>query len=417
MFLTLFKIAYRNVTRNRRKSMVTFLTVSLGIVSIVIAGGFFEYIYYQLYLSAVYGKIGHLQVSAKGFSEKGMLYPYEYMLPDFDDFLHRYGRLPHVRLVLPRVHFSGLISNGDTTGSFLGLGLDPTKEWVMNSALTSASGPVVRIIAGRYLQAEDTNGVVLGKGLAHAIGGSPGRTMTLLATTETGSLNGITVTIVGIFESFQKENDDHALHITIGTAQRLLRVEDKVHSAVFLLEDDRYTKGVMAELGELFVRDRQRYDVQEWRDLAISYTATVAFFRRMFLVINVVIALVVILGIANTISLTILERTREIGTVMAIGTKPAWVVLQFLLEGILLGVVGGLVGLLFGAVFAQVISAIGIPMPPPPGATREWQAEITPSQLDYLQALAIAILSGVAASLFPAIKASRLRVVDALRQV
>lgn len=417
MFLTLFKIACRNVTRNRRKSMVTFLAVSLGMVSIVIAGGFFEYVYYQLYLSAVYGQTGHVQVSAKGYSEKGMLYPYDYMLSGFDDFLHRYGRLPHVRLVLPRVHFSGLISNGDTTGSFVGLGLDPTKEWAMNSSLTSASGPVVRIIAGRYLKAEDTNGVALGKGLAQAIGGVPGRAMTLLATTESGSLNGITVKIVGVFESFQKEYDDHALHITIGTAQQLLRVEDKVHVAVFLLEDDRYTKGVMAELGESLARDGQQYDIQEWRDLASLYNATVALFRRMFLVINVVIALVVILGIANSISLTIFERTREIGTVMAIGTKPAWVVLQFLLEGVLIGVVGGLVGLLLGALFAQAISAIGIPMPPPPGGTREWEAEITPSELDYLQALVTAVLSGAAASLFPAIKASRLRVVDALRQV
>ena len=415
MLATQLKIAYRSVLRNRRKTLITFFAVCFGTASIIIAGGFFEFMLYALHAGAVYGQNGHFQVYADGFLEKGVVSPFDYMIEDFDAFNQKYNGMPDVKFIMPRIQFSGLISNGDVTGSFIGLGIDPVKEWEMAS-FNLGSGPAIRIVEGRRLEATDENRVTVGKGLAEAIGAKPGQRLTLLSNTESGSINGVTVEVTGIFESFQKDFDDRALQIPIRTAQSLLKVGKKIQAAVFLLDDTKHVDRTVDRLSALFVGQAIRYEVRKWTSLATFYNASVQLFNRMFLVINIVIALVVVLGIANSITMSIFERTREIGTIMAMGTKPKQVVTQFLLEGILIGVLGGIVGMGVGAFIARVISGIGIPMPPAPGGTRPWVAQVTPPASVYLRAFVTAALSGVCASLYPALRASRLRIVEALRQ-
>ncbi len=415
MFITQLKIAYRSVIRNRRKTLITLFAVFFGTASIIIAGGFFEYIFYVTHTSAVYGRYGHIQIHAHGFLEKGVLSPFSYMIEDFNDFNYKFNKLPHVKFIMPRVQFSGLISNGDTTGSFVGFGVDPAKEMEMSS-FSTGSGPAIRITTGRHLKEGDKNVIIIGKGLSDAIGIKTGERVTLLTNTESGSINGVTVEVVGIFEGFQKEFDDSAIQITIETAQSLLGIGNKFQTAVFLLEDSLYVDSTAVLLKETFIRSGEQYEIRTWESLAIFHNAVVALFGRIFLVSNIVIALIVILGIANSISMSIFERTREIGTVMAIGTKQNQVVMQFLLEGIIIGILGGVLGIAVGFMMAKIISIFGIPMPPPPGATRPWLSQITPPFLVYIRAFVTASVAGAVASLYPAIRASRLKIVDALRQ-
>lgn len=415
MFITQLKIAYRSVLRNRRKTLVTFFAVCFGTASIIIAGGFFNYMFYALHAAAVYGQYGHIQVYAHGFMEKGVVSPFSYIIEDFNEFNLRYSKLPHVRFIMPRTQFSGLISNGDTTGSFIGLGVDTAKEGEMSS-FSIGSGPAIRITSGRYLREGDKNVIIIGKGLSAAIGAKAGERVTLLTNTESGSINGVTVEVAGIFESFQKEFDDRAIQMPIETTQNLLRIGNKFQTAVFLVEDSFYVDSTVNLLNETFLNNGEQYEIRTWESLAIFHNASVALFSRIFLVINIVIAIIVVLGIANSISMSIFERTREIGTIMAIGTKPNQVVMQYLLEGIIIGVFGGIAGIVVGVIVAKIASIFGIPMPPPPGATRPWVAKVTPPLLIYIRAFATVSLAGAIASLYPAIRASRLRIVDALRQ-
>ncbi|MBI3753724.1 MAG: FtsX-like permease family protein, partial [Deltaproteobacteria bacterium] len=207
-----------------------------------------------------------------------------------------------------------------------------------------------------------------------------------------------------------------AVQIPIETAQKLLWIDNKFQTAVFLLEDTPYVDSTVNLLKDAFAGNGEQYEIRTWKDLALFHNSTVALFSRIFFVINIVIALIVVFGIANSISMSIFERTREIGTVMAIGTKPNQVVMQYLLEGIIIGFFGGIAGIAAGVIAAKIISIFGIPMPPPPGGTRPWVAKITPPFLIYIRAFATAFLAGGIASLYPAIRASRLRIVDALRQ-
>jgi len=130
----------------------------------------------------------------------------------------------------------------------------------------------------------------------------------------------------------------------------------------------------------------------------------------------VIIAVIIVLSISNMLAMSVMERTGEIGTLLAIGFRRREILVQFALEGLLLGIAGGVAGALVGCALAESISAVGIPMPPPPGMTEGYSAAIRLTASGVAQAFAIGFLTTVVAGLYPAWKASRLPIVDSLRR-
>ena len=128
-----------------------------------------------------------------------------------------------------------------------------------------------------------------------------------------------------------------------------------------------------------------------------------------------VLAMLIVLGISNTMTMSVLERTSEIGTAMALGASRRDVLAQFVVEGVVLGLLGAAAGTLVGVALAALLSWIGIPLPPPPGLDTRIIAEIRVGPGLALSAFLTAAVSTVLASLYPAFRASRLVIVDALR--
>ena len=152
-----------------------------------------------------------------------------------------------------------------------------------------------------------------------------------------------------------------------------------------------------------------------WYELVDFYNKTAELFNGQVGIVRLLIAFIVILSISNTLAMSVMERTSEIGTTMALGLKRSQVLGQFLLEGGLLGVLGGLVGVGTGLALGALISAVGIPMPPPPGMDVGFTGEIAVSTRLAVEGFLLAFATTLAASVFPAWKASRLVIVDALR--
>ena len=113
--------------------------------------------------------------------------------------------------------------------------------------------------------------------------------------------------------------------------------------------------------------------------------------------------------------MSVLERTTEIGTMLALGTRASGVLRLFILEGITVGVMGGLLGAVLGVILGATLSAIGIPMPPPPGMDTGFTAGILVTPILIADSLVLAFITTLLASILPAYRASRLIVVDALR--
>jgi len=200
--------------------------------------------------------------------------------------------------------------------------------------------------------------------------------------------------------------------LPIETARKLLRTQG-AHSWVVLLNETDQTDQVLAKLRNSLPSDQ--FEIVPWYELADFYNKTTVLLTKQVQAIKLIIALIILLSISNTMMTNVMERTGEIGTAMALGVKRSGILRQFLHEGALIGCIGGSIGVLLGLLLAEVISNIGIPMPPPPGMARGYTAEILVTFDIALGALMLSILTTLIASIYPAWKASRMQIVDALR--
>lgn len=401
-------LALRSLSRNRGRTALGLAAVAFGVVALLLAGGFMEWIFWAMRESYIQSRLGHIQVAREGYFEGGVAEPFAYLLPGDSPALGAVSRAPHVQAVASRLAFGGLASHGETTIAFLGEGVEPDREQAVSRQLT--------IEEGENLAESAADGVILGAGLAENLGVKPGDALVLLATTRTGGVSGVEARVRGLFRTSTKAFDDSVLRAPIELARRLLQVSG-AHTWVLLLDRTEHTDRVAADLARRIEETgASGLTLRPWHAMTDFYHKTVELFSRQVNVVRVVIALIVLISISNTQVMSVLERTSEIGTVMAIGHSRRYVMQLFLLEGLLLGIVGGLLGLAVGAGLARLLSAVGIPMPPPPGMDVGFSGEILLTPDLMAGTLAVAVASTALASLYPAWRASRMVIVDALRQ-
>lgn len=404
MLLATLHLALRNLRRNTKRTIVAVATVASGIVAFLLAGGFINWIFHDMREATIHSQLGHLQIVRPGYFEKGIADPYAFLLPADSAELGKLATITGVTSITPRLAFSGLASFEETTIAFAGEGIDPIRERPISSRIT--------IKEGRDIERIDEASAILGEGLAKSLGIKPGDSIVLLGTTASGSANAIEVTVVGTFFTIYKEYDDTALRLPIPLARKLMKV-DGATSWVALLEETGLTPSVAASARGMLAE--KSFQIIPWTDLADFYNKTVVLFSKQVDVVKFIIGLIIVLTISNTQTMSVLERTTEIGTSLAIGSRSSEILRLFLLEGALIGIAGGLLGLALGYLLATVISSIGIPMPPPPGMARGYTGQILISANLAIDGLLLALLTTLLASFMPAWRASRMNIVDALR--
>ena len=404
----LCKIAMRNILRNKRRTGLTLTAIVCGCIALILFGGFIQANYEGLRESTINSRLGHIQIFKAGYQEHHASAPEKFLLtPRTAQTIKTIlDEIPGIRIVTTRLEFSGLLSNGKTSIAVIGIGGEVEKEAEMSAGLT--------LIEGETLFEDDLDKVLMGKGLAASMQASPGDVLTLLGSTGDGAINAVDVIVTGIFESFSKEYDERAMRMNLRHTQSLL-VTEAVTNVVVLLDKTSLTGAVAKRLASEFQQQGLQVEIKTWSELATFYHAVVKLYDGLFGFLQVIVMVIVFLGIANTMMMTVMERTPEIGTIRALGTQKKGVILLFLLEGMLLGILGGMVGILLGIAFAELITAGQFMMPPPPGSSRGFPIiiRIVPSVLaiSFLLAVGAALLS----SIYPALRAARLKIADALR--
>jgi putative ABC transport system permease protein len=397
------RLALRNILRQRRRSIIAVAAIGFGVIAMMLSVGYIEWIYWANRELATVNQLGHIQVAKPGYHEEGLADPYRYLMPAKSSAMRTLEHLPETQTVAPRLTFNGLISHGESTLSFIGEGIDPDKDPSSRNLL---------VISGKLPSNQYPKGIVLGAGLAANLGVKTGDTIVLLANTATGGINAIEGTVRGLVSTSMKAFDDNILRIPLVAAQELLRTQG-AHLWVATLKSTELTDGVVERLkADPAFKD---FQVVPWTQLADFYNKTVALFSRQMGVVKLIIAIIIVLSISNTMTMSVMERTVEIGTSMALGVRRRRILGLFLLEGGLLGAIGGMCGVVLGYLSAQAISAIGIPMPPAPGMSRGFIAGIIVTPAIVVEALLLAVSTTLIASIYPAWRASRLVIVDALR--
>lgn len=397
--------AARNLFRHWKRSAIALGSIVFGMVALLLSGGFIEWGLWFGRDSTIHSQLGHMQVTRPNFYTTGIADPFKYLLPTDDSAeLASVKRLGQIAVVGPRLSLTGLVSHGESSISFIGEGVDPDAETLLSRSIL--------IREGRALDSNDPKGAILGAGLAANLGVKIGDSVVLLASTENGGVNAVEVTVRGVFSTIAKAYDDAALRIPITTARKLLRVQG-AHVWVVLLSVEDSTVKHANELRKMLSSDR--FQVVEWRELADFFNKTEALLNRQFVVVQIIIAAIILLSIGNTMMMSVMERTTEIGTAMALGTRRLSIMQLFVAEGLILALMGAFSGLVLGYSLAAFISYLGIPMPPAPGMAHGYTAKILITWSLMYHSAVIVCIAVILASFYPAWRASRLVIVDALR--
>jgi putative ABC transport system permease protein len=397
-----FKFAVHNTLRNRRRSLVTVSIAALGTAAILLAGGFALFTYEALAQAAA-RDTGHLVLGTPASFTTDEDVPLQHGLSNVDALRTQLLADPAVRQVLPKVVFSGLISNGDKSTVMVATGVDPDNEFAVK-------GPFLTVTAGSVLVSDSTEPeVMLGEALARSLKATPGSSLTLLASTTEGAMNAMDVVVKGTFTTGVPEMDKRAVYTSVALAQRLL-VTDRVSSLGVFLDRMESTLPAQARVAA----KNPSLEVQTWEQQAVFYQAVKGLYNRIFGALGIIIGVIVVFVVTNAMAMAIIERTREIGTLRAMGTLPSQLLRTLGLEGMLLGGVGALVGAALSLGVAVMLYVVPVNMPPPPGRSVGYPLNIAIDPTLYLATLLAMVSLTMLASYAVARKTVHMPVVDAL---
>jgi putative ABC transport system permease protein len=407
-------IALRNLSRHRRRTLLSLLVVAAGAVAVILTAGFIRFSFDGLREAIIHGGLGHLELMPA--STGGPAGPDRSAPPA----LAGWARVreaaeatPHVLAAGAAVYLTGMASKDERSSAFVGVALEPERERRMNLE--------VKLRGGRNLSdapppaGEDE--VLLGVGLAQSLGAGPGDVVTITAMTADGTLNALDTRVAGLVTTGLQELDARVLKTHLATGERLLGT-DRVSSIVIGLDDTARTDEVGDALAlRLRAASPEPLILTDWRARAPFYGQVRALYSGIFWFLGGIVFVLVCLATSNTLLMSVMERVREFGTLLAIGTGRGQVALMVVLEALWLGVVGAVAGDAVAAGLVVAINAAGIDMPPPPGAAAGFPLQLAVHPTDFVAVVGLMVVVLAVAAVFPAMRTIRLRIVDALGHV
>ncbi len=409
----LFKIAIRNLLRYRRRTLLTASLITIGVVFVLIfisvSGSFRAMMVGQITDSM----IGHIQVHRKGYVASIENLPLNLNLKPnaMQKVEAALGSLGEVESSSPRIKFGGMFSNFAETTNIRLNGVYPDREFKTVPLLPS------RISEGKATieKGEILIPVLLSRGMGVKVGDA----VVIVATNKDGSVNGKQFKVAGMIESATGPGGRDG-YVHIEDAAELLRMtETEISEVAVRLRDfgklDLVTKKLDALLsGEVNKQGKPIFEVHSWESLSPFYNIA-RMIDLMTFFIKLMLIAIVLISIMNVMIMAVYERIREIGTIAAIGTLPGKILSMFLIEGLCLGVLGAISGGVLGVVILWGINMAKFAFNFGQQKGIILTASLQPADLWVISA--IVILVSVIASLQPAIRASRMRPIDALRHV
>ena len=411
--LTWLTLASRNLLRNGRRSMFTIAAIGLGFLAVNVLGGFTAYIFTSLQDSYIYAEAnGHLTIFKSGFLDKGKLDPTRYLLDEAQlaSIRQVLARQPEVILGTPQLQISGLLSNGQISTIFVASGRVPSD--VEAIARRAAGGQRLKLYDGKPLADDVSYGIGVSHGLAQQLSLQLGSTAVAMAPTVQGQINALDAQLWQLIDAPVEALEDKLATVPLAFAQKLYDT-GSVDRVTVLLQSTGQTDAMRARLAAALAAAGLQVDIRTWNELSPFYTKVKKMFDVIFFISFLIVFTIVVMSVVNTFTMAVMERTREIGTLRALGVKRRGIVALFTLESMLLSGCGSLLG---AALTLFVVHLIGVLQPTwiPPQIARSvpLQIHLVP-QYWALSAILLLLLSMLAAVL-PARKAARMAITNAL---
>ncbi len=403
------RIALRNLKRNRRRTFLSVAAIVFGFVALAMFSGYINSIYSGLKEEAIISeRLGHLTIAKAGFFEHGKLHPERYILDDHEMniVMNVLKQFPGVKLISPRLSITGMISSGKVSTIFMSEAIDPADIPVLKGKYTQMPG---------VLSTQNAIGVSVGQELARVLNFQVGEIAVLLTTTLAGMVNALDVEIIDIYNTGNAGTNDKYVALPLKLAQKLTATKGS-ERIIVLFEDDPSSEDLEV-LEQRLLRDISQQgvmvEVRDWQELSVMYSQVKGLFDMIFFFIFIIVLLIVMLSSTNTMTMAVMERFREIGTLRTLGMRSRSVVWLFASEGALMGCLGVIGGILFSLAAAYSINTANIQYTPPNSSEPvKLVIEIALSEW-YVMAVFLIILSTLAA-LWSASKGARKEIVEAL---
>ena len=404
-----FLMAARNLLRARRRTLSTLLAIVVGLIGLTLLDGYITYSMNGLREAVVHSGTGHLQVvSSPKFFDEGDTDPFPYMLGNTPAVERELRALPEVADVVPAVSFTAVASAGGRTTTVLVTALSTEQ------ARRNLRGR--GIAAGKDLDPARHGLILLGRGVARKLGVAPGATISLFAlgtgggvATQGYAVEGTTATVIAALDAVSVTMD-------LADAQSLIG-SDAVPQLIVYLKHTADTQRVARVLRAAAPGSALAgLTVRTWDELSPYYRQANGAYQLVLGVARLIVLIVALFSISGTLSLSVMERLREMGTLRAFGTRRRQVVSLLVIEGAVLGITGALAGCLAGGGLSGLINLLGgITMPPQPGTSSALQIYFTPQVTRFFSNAAWVLAASAVGALFPGMLASRRVIADLLR--
>jgi putative ABC transport system permease protein len=411
-FIKLLRIALRNILRNRRKSFITLTTIIIGLTALITVRAILEGSERQTTDNLIRIYTGHIRINAQGYRESSGSSFIDVSISQPQRIKQIFATESHITQFTSRIKFGALVSTGEKSFNIIGLGIEPDKESKMSNLLN--------VIEGENLSVSNMDGVLLGSKLAATLGKTVGNKVTLVAQTPDGVLNAADLKVKGIIKTGFEEVDASFLFLTLKKAQELLNLDNRVTEMILLLDQANKAEKIAKGLSAKFRDKGIELEVYSWQELLVPIVKLWNLFKRVTDITNMFVLIAVGMSIFSILSMAVSERIREIGIMMAMGTRQRQVLMLFLLEGLILGIIGAGLGCALGSLVTQYYVIVGI------SAKGVWAQQFLPIGdaihaylswgnilFSFLSATFITLL----AAFLPSFHASRLQPTEALRHI
>jgi ABC-type lipoprotein release transport system permease subunit len=401
----LWVIAYRDLLRNRRRSLFTLLAVGLGLALLIAMNSLIAGVLEDSLQASIRLQTGHLQIRAASYETEKMSLQWKDLLDNAEALAAQARALGEVKAAAPVLWASGILNTVDESSGLQIYGIET--DSAVYDPIRGA------LVTGEFLTADDRSGILVGQRLADSLGVGVGQPVSLAIVDSDGRPGEQIFTIRGLYATGIPAYDDSAVFMPLSKAQAFTGTEGHASAVVLLLHEQSDAEAVAAAL------QGPGLTVLTWRDLNALLLQTVQSGMTFYYLMDAIVMMIVAVVIANTLLMAVFERIREMGILAALGMKGRQIMLMFLMEAATLGLAGVVVGIALGSAGVAYLAEVGIEIGDITYAASGMALGTTmygrfaPGTMAYLSAWTLVLI--LLASLYPASFAARLEPVKALQ--
>ncbi|MBD3322210.1 MAG: FtsX-like permease family protein, partial [Chitinivibrionales bacterium] len=393
----LLKMAFRNVLRQKRRSVLTALTMLGGYALASISIGWADGTYGDIIDMFTRNRLGHVQVHRKGYLDNPSLYK---TIDNYRSIGKKIKAIPGVESWAPRLFSAGLLSVGVESSAAQIIGIAPQHE-------KEAVNFDKKIAEGTLLSDKPSHETLLGRGLARVLDASVGEELVIVSQAADGSIANDAYTIAGIVESGDEVSDRMSCYLHLKDAQELFVLEGEIHEIAVIAEKSGMARKLSQKIGNSI--NNASLSIDPWQVFARSFYVAMKADKEGMYIFLFIIILIVAVGVLNTVLMAVLERRREYGLLKALGNKPGRIFGLILCEVNILAAMSIAGGFIAGICANYILSIYGFSLPEPISyggmQFSEMHAEIN-ARSYYIPMITVFITASLV-SIFPALKAAK----------